>query len=184
MEDEPSLHLPPTLRQLQPTDLQAIHDQSQAHQPAHALLTSHLQSELDGHDGNHDAFPSRLDVELSDHTDVHHLQGPSSAFEHGPHNPFDNGTPVTEASQTIQPPSQAGQFGILTPVPTLIGQGHVSHETSGNQQNQDLSHPANDSGKTDRHIANLKIVPNPPDLQAWRQRLFDIHGTVTLTEDE
>lgn len=183
MEDEPSLHLPPALRQLQPTELQAIHHQSQVHQHAHPL-TSQLQPELDGLDGNHDTFAPRLHVELSDPTDVHHLQGPPGAFEQGPHHPFNNGTPVTEASQTIQSAPQAGQFGILTPVPTLISQDHASHISGGNQQEEGLFHTATGPGEIDGHITNLKIIPDPPELQAWRQRLFDVNETITLTEEE
>lgn len=30
----------------------------------------------------------------------------------------------------------------------------------------------------------FKIVPNPPDLEAWRQKLFDVNEMITLSEDE
>ncbi|KAI9775372.1 MAG: hypothetical protein M1816_005942 [Peltula sp. TS41687] len=180
MEGE-TLHLPPSLGQLQPTDLQAIHHHEQVHPHAHSLV-SQLQSDLNGLDGtHHDAFPPRLQMELSDPTDVnHHLQGPSSSFEQGPHHPFTNGSPdISETSQTIQPPPQAGQFGILKPGPAFIGQDHVSHATGGNQQERDLFHVADGPGEID-----LKIVPDPPDLQSWRQRLFDVNETITLTEEQ
>jgi glutathione S-transferase len=36
----------------------------------------------------------------------------------------------------------------------------------------------------DSHIGKLKIVPNPPDLEIWRERLFHVDEPVTLTEDQ
>lgn len=42
-----------------------------------------------------------------------------------------------------------------------------------------------DSGeeKTNGHN-NEKLVENPPDLEKWRQRLFDVDETITLSEEE
>lgn len=36
----------------------------------------------------------------------------------------------------------------------------------------------------DSHMGNMKIVPNPPDLDAWRERLFNVDGPITLTEEQ
>lgn len=30
----------------------------------------------------------------------------------------------------------------------------------------------------------LKLIPNPPDLDAWREKLFHVDDTITLTEEE
>ncbi|KAI4211142.1 MAG: hypothetical protein LQ351_006042 [Letrouitia transgressa] len=30
----------------------------------------------------------------------------------------------------------------------------------------------------------MKLVPNPPNLEAWRKRLFDVEGVLTMTEEE
>lgn len=30
----------------------------------------------------------------------------------------------------------------------------------------------------------LKLIANPPDLEAWRQKLFDVDGYITLNEEE
>lgn len=30
----------------------------------------------------------------------------------------------------------------------------------------------------------MKLVPNPPDLDAWRERLFNVNETITLTEEQ
>jgi hypothetical protein len=36
----------------------------------------------------------------------------------------------------------------------------------------------------DSHMGGLKIVPNPPDLDAWRERLFNVDEPITLTEEQ
>jgi glutathione S-transferase len=30
----------------------------------------------------------------------------------------------------------------------------------------------------------LKLIANPPDLEAWRQKLFDVDDYITLNEEE
>lgn len=34
------------------------------------------------------------------------------------------------------------------------------------------------------HFQGLKMVAEPPDLDAWRQRLFDVDEAITLSEEE
>lgn len=34
------------------------------------------------------------------------------------------------------------------------------------------------------HFSGMKLVENPPDLDHWRERLFNVDETITLTEDE
>jgi hypothetical protein len=36
----------------------------------------------------------------------------------------------------------------------------------------------------DSHFGSMKIVPNPPDLDAWRERLFNVDEPITLTEEQ
>ena len=38
--------------------------------------------------------------------------------------------------------------------------------------------------KSDGQFEGLKIIPHPPDLQAWRGRLFNVDDTIVLTEDQ
>jgi glutathione S-transferase len=33
-------------------------------------------------------------------------------------------------------------------------------------------------------IEGLRLVANPPDLHVWREKLFHVDDTITLTEDE
>jgi glutathione S-transferase len=34
------------------------------------------------------------------------------------------------------------------------------------------------------HFQGLKLIAEPPDLEAWRQKLFDVDETITLNEEE
>ncbi|KAL8712202.1 MAG: hypothetical protein Q9225_006992 [Loekoesia sp. 1 TL-2023] len=81
---------------------------------------------------------------------------------------------------------QAGQFGILTPHPQIPNQPQIHHEALGRLQNEiDLRPVAvQDGGTTEGHFSDMKIVPNPPDLENWRKKLFEVEDIVTLTEDE
>lgn len=44
--------------------------------------------------------------------------------------------------------------------------------------------PGVDGSAGTSHFGNLKIVPDPPDLQAWRERMFNVDEPIELTEDE
>ena len=60
--------------------------------------------------------------------------------------------------------------------PNLLGQF---------QNATDLIPPNNDSsGKVDGHFSGMKMIPNPPDLEKWRERLFNVDGTIILSEEE
>lgn len=82
--------------------------------------------------------------------------------------------------------SRGGQFGVLTPHAQLSTQNSNHQEALGRLQNEvDLRPgPAQEGGTTDGHFSNLKMVPDPPNLEQWRKRLFDLDDTVTMTEDE
>ena len=44
--------------------------------------------------------------------------------------------------------------------------------------------PVTDGGTTEGHFSNMKMVPNPPNLEQWRKRLFDVDEVITLTEEQ
>ena len=83
-----------------------------------------------------------------------------------------------------------GQFGVLSPHPQPQSQlldPHLNH----NEQLGRLQHeldlrpvPVTDGGTTEGHFSNMKLVPNPPNLEQWRRRLFDVDEAITLTEDQ
>ena len=64
-------------------------------------------------------------------------------------------------------------------------------QQSPQQQQQQYSPPLeNGPGDDTTTLANhgqfqgLKLIPNPPNLDEWRQRLFDVDETITLTEEQ
>ena len=160
--------LPGAYRSLQPQAAQAIH---------HGQHLGHLPSQpgldLSGLDDNDPVF----------HQDLR-LQDPNG---HGfqPSNPFDrnhghrnmqvqgNGSPHTPHQHT-----GAGQFGILTT-------GSIQHNSIGRlQQEEDIfGSPDGADQKSNGHLST-KVVVDPPNLDDWRQRLFDVNDVITLSEDE
>ncbi|KAI9788761.1 MAG: hypothetical protein M1833_002890 [Piccolia ochrophora] len=166
--------LAPALQQLQPTALQAIH-----HQPNHQAhaLASHLPPGLQGLDSaDHDAFQQRLHAELANPGDGQHLQS-VDAFDQTNARP--NAPPRTPQHQV------GGQFGVLTPGAPLTNQTPSHHDAiSRLQQEDDPFLTPGDLGKSEIHLDPSKIVPEPPNLQEWRQKLFDVNDTITLSEEE
>lgn len=75
---------------------------------------------------------------------------------------------------------------MLTPHAQLSTQSSNHQEALGRLHNEvDIRPaPAQEGGTTDGHFSNLKMVPNPPNLEQWRKRLFDLDDIVTMTEDE
>ncbi|KAK2799617.1 hypothetical protein FQN51_006749 [Onygenales sp. PD_10] len=39
-------------------------------------------------------------------------------------------------------------------------------------------------GETTAHFGNMKLIPNPPDLEKWRERLFNVDDLIVLSEEE
>lgn len=83
-----------------------------------------------------------------------------------------------------------GQFGILSPPtqsPSQLLDPNLNHdEQLGRLQHElDLRPvPVTDGGTTKGHFSNMKMVPNPPNLEQWRRRLFDVDDAITLTEEQ
>ncbi|KAL6717874.1 hypothetical protein ACLMJK_003959 [Lecanora helva] len=79
-----------------------------------------------------------------------------------------------------------GQFGVLSPHPQLLPQ-HLNHDEQLGRLQHDLDPrpiTAAAGGTTAGHFSDMKIVPNPPRLDEWRRRLFDVDDVIALTEDE
>ncbi|RJE22901.1 Glutathione transferase [Aspergillus sclerotialis] len=49
-----------------------------------------------------------------------------------------------------------------------------------------LTHPTSTTapGNTGRSLNGLKLIPKPPDLEAWREKLFNVDKAITLTEEQ
>ena len=77
-------------------------------------------------------------------------------------------------------------FGVLTPQHQLHSQPQSHVGALSRFQNEiDLRpQPPVESGSSGGHFSNMKLIPNPPNLEEWRQRLFDVDDTIAMTEDE
>lgn len=184
--------LPPALRTLQPATLQALHQPQDAQLHHHALqsLAPNLQG-LDSADPSTLFHQQRFHHELSDAPHPHALQGPNP-FNHGAlphlHHPQQNLAPQGYP----QHQDDGCQFGILTAQQSHLGgvgntprpqPSHVPHLSQDNE-----FAPIPDQGdtifKSDGQFEGLKIIPHPPDLHVWRERLFNVDDTIVLTEDQ
>ncbi|KIW06987.1 uncharacterized protein PV09_02645 [Verruconis gallopava] len=79
--------------------------------------------------------------------------------------PVHNGVPIQRPHP--QPPNQV-------PIAPVQTQEAVPPESS----------TAAQDGKVDKHIKGLRIIPEPPGKDEWRQRLFEVEGLLILTEEE
>lgn len=52
------------------------------------------------------------------------------------------------------------------------------------QQEPNFAFAADNANKPVGLQKGLRLVPNPPDLGLWREKLFQVDGTITLSEDQ
>jgi glutathione S-transferase len=174
METDTLLHqqMPTAYRTLQPQASQHLHH-GQPHLANHTLA-SQPGLDLSGLDDNDGVY----------HGDLHRLQ--TQQVFHSP-NGFDhahgqgqrhghaqtNGTPHT--------PQQHGgnaQFGVLTPA-------SAQHNSIARLQQEDNIFGAADAGdQTSNGHLPTAIVPDPPNLEEWRAKLFNVDEMITLSEEE
>lgn len=172
-------------RQLQPQAEQAL-QHGQPHLSHHHTLASQLHPDLSSlvQDDNNSVYP-----------DLRSLQDPNAVHQYPSPNPFErnNGHPQMHVQNTDSPhtPQQQhpgpGQFGILTAGPPLhhntIGRLQQSLPQDLPQDNDLFGTPDETEQKSTGHHAH-KIVPNPPNLDAWREKLFNVDEMITLSEEE
>jgi hypothetical protein len=96
---------------------------------------------------------------------------------------FDNGEPLP----LIAPAQQAGLNFPETRHPQDDGQFAMlpihHREPSFSQPQPETQTPAPDPQPADQ-AEKFKLIPNPPNLQEWRQRLFDVDDTIVLSQDQ
>ncbi|KAF2856185.1 hypothetical protein T440DRAFT_383910 [Plenodomus tracheiphilus IPT5] len=101
------------------------------------------------------------------------LQGPAQHY-HSPQPP----TPLPQ--RPIQ------QLPLPPPLPILTlpqsAPRHIEHAQPVLQPDA----PEGDESPFTNHgqFQGLKLIPNPPDLDSWRERLFNVDDMITLTEEE
>lgn len=160
---------------------QHLHDGGIFHPQPHPHVPSLVsQLDLDPTD------PFQFNAHLETHTSLHSLQ-PRTTFDQGPLPRFHEIQSLTDAnSHDHNAYNRGGPYGGLTGHHQLPNQLQPQPETTERLQNETDSRPApmRYGGGTKRHSENLKMIPNPPDLEQWRKKLFDVDGLITMTEDQ
>jgi glutathione S-transferase len=72
-------------------------------------------------------------------------------------------------------------LNLYTPVRALHQQGNTPGGYHGGNSDQNPNAGNEEGGG---HFSGMKLVENPPDLEQWRERLFNVDEIVTLTEEE
>ncbi|KAG9232080.1 hypothetical protein BJ875DRAFT_96377 [Amylocarpus encephaloides] len=191
-------------RPLQSSNLPGLQQHDPQHLGQHAIVS---QAPLDltavDHSINHHVYT--LD-QANDHGHAFGNVDPNAFdrglhphLEHSSHTPIHDGPSMHDSRQTLHDNHQMvhvanngnqhapqhandAQFGLLAPNP-------IQHNAIRRlQQDEDLFNPppvapSSEPKKGGSHLPN-KCVPNPPKLEEWRQRLFDVDSVITLSEDE
>jgi hypothetical protein len=78
----------------------------------------------------------------------------------------------------------------------VVGQSVLQPRQPANDQYDALQHlqrpleqdsevpPHNGAGPGSSHFGGLKLISGPPNLASWREKLFNVNETITLTEEE
>ncbi|PMB66566.1 Pyrimidodiazepine synthase [Beauveria bassiana] len=104
--------------------------------------------------------------------------------------------PVSIGAADKQQQQHMGQFGILAPTPVPVAHPHGSMAPVMGQQTLHFA-PAMPTGAgagaADDASSAMpaaqgklggKIIVDPPDLQAWREKLFNVDGMIVLTQEQ
>jgi len=81
-------------------------------------------------------------------------------------------------------------YGIATPQSSFTGSVPSSEPQLGLQTGSSSIHQlgnsrlVTDSSFSSSNFEGLKLVSNPPDLQQWREKLFNVDELIVLTENE
>lgn len=78
-----------------------------------------------------------------------------------------------------QPPRIQQRLPDIEPQTEFV-QPQAQSQSQSQGQNQDDDAPVTNHGQ----FEGLKLIPNPPNLDEWRDKLFHVDDTITLTEDE
>ncbi len=175
MEADSVLHqqLPSAYRSLQPQATQAL-QHGQPHL-AHHSLASQTGLDLSGLDEADAVFQQDLQrLQNAGHAQVFHTP---TTFHPNPGqrhlHPQANGSP-----HTPQQHGNAPQFGILTT-------GSAEHNAITRlHQNDDMFGSPEIGDHKGGGLLGTAIVTDPPDLEEWRQKLFDVNEMITLSEEE
>ena len=161
---------------------QHLHPDSLFHSPSQqALVPQHLT--LDP------TFTFQFGTPLDSAGALHNLH-PRAFFDPPPQSSF---TPLQLQAAQVPPrphPSSHGvgfgHVGVLQPQPAPSEQPRqISDAVNHRRTSLDIRpNPETRNEISKGHFPNLKYVPHPPNLDAWRERLFDLVEPIILTEEE
>lgn len=99
-----------------------------------------------------------------------------------PPQPQQQQQPVTPGSAKMTPDKQnaMGQFGILAPTPMPVPPAHPQMTP----MQQTLSFAPESPAPTAPGKLGGKIVVDPPDLESWREKLFNVDEMIVLTHEQ
>ncbi|APA14640.1 hypothetical protein SS1G_06623 [Sclerotinia sclerotiorum 1980 UF-70] len=176
--------IPTPYRQLQPQAEQAL-QHGQPHL-SHHTLASQQGLDLSGlvQDDNNSVYPDLRSLQdpNTGHSVVHQYPSPIPFDRNNAHQQMhvqNTGSPHTPQQQH---PGQ-GQFGILTAGPPLH-HNPIGRLQQTLQQDDDLFGTPDESDQKSTGHHSHKIIPNPPNLEAWREKLFNVDEMITLSEEE
>ncbi|MCJ1403593.1 hypothetical protein MMC11_006816 [Xylographa trunciseda] len=159
--------------------------QAQSSAVPFASLDPHLQDLDSG-----EAFAQHFRSQLAEPGHGQHLQA-GDPFNRTVVPRFQEVRSVTTPQQSrhTRPVEHVGQFGAQLPRNAQTPRNAYLHHDALDRIRRDYSElqsaqSADGSGKKDGHFADAKSVPNPPDLVTWRERLFHVDETITLSEDD
>lgn len=125
--------------------------------------------------------------EIRSNVPINGFQHPQSHGQsHGENNEFQMPQRIVNTRQLQEHRQNRAQFGVLTPHPPhphlQQNQFTPQHDSLGSVDLR--AKQGKEGGTSDGHFSNMKVVPHPPHLEEWRQKLFDVDEKITLTEDQ
>ena len=119
---------------------------------------------------------------------------PSPFGQHGrvPTGPLSAAVSTPQQSSHPPTPRHDARFGIIGQGSPQVTQGtFLQHGPPPVEDRESVAAPRSASKTTpakakkeSSHFEGLKMIPHPPDLEAWREKLFNVQGTLTLSEEE
>tara|TARA_R110002003_G_scaffold198_23_gene15586 strand:- start:26139 stop:26729 length:591 start_codon:yes stop_codon:yes gene_type:complete len=184
-----TLHHPGTLQHLQQSPDGALypHPHPQAiplYQQQYALSGDPQPSPHALQYQQHGLPPSSAQYPAAFPTTYQHASSPRFAVANPPPLPiqhFQQQVPLPPAPPLRAAPQASPQREApvrpLQPLPQAQAQPLPEPQAHGRETDDA---PSSNHGQ----FQGLKLIADPPDLEAWRQRLFDVDDTMTLSEEE
>ncbi|KEY67489.1 hypothetical protein S7711_02409 [Stachybotrys chartarum IBT 7711] len=162
---------------------------SHQHPPSsqHAASSRHRQTH-----GGAAAAPIVHGGDLNDFGERLMTPYPQEHPNRGPRRSSGGGARTQQHAPEAGPSQHGGQFGILTPMPVPASALSHSAATSLDPARAVPTPAAQDADEvTDAmtrqshgHRVPSRIVVDPPDLELWRERLFNVDGRIILTQTQ